>query len=104
MNRNPFEFRAEFALGAPEVVRLLHAQPQSGSVAAEPAEPRGHRGCNRYLLGHNPMKGLARYSELPRRLADREAERGKDVFAQDCAWMGRPSLDTVFHRLLTDHN
>ena len=55
VNRNSFEFGAQFALGAPEVAGLLHPQPDSGSVAAEPAEPRGHPRRNRYLLGHNPM-------------------------------------------------
>ena len=56
MNRNSFEFGAEFALGTPEVIRLLHPQPQSGTVAAEPAEPRGHRRSDRHFLGHNPVK------------------------------------------------
>lgn len=44
MNRNSFKFGAEFALGAPEVIRLLHPQPQSRSVAAKPAQPGGIAG------------------------------------------------------------
>ena len=70
MNRNSFKFGAEFTLGAPEVTGLPHSQPQSRSVAAEPAEARGHLGRNRYLLCDNPMKRLARYAKLPRSLAN----------------------------------
>jgi len=90
MDGNSFEFGAKFALGAPEVTGLLHPQPQSRSIAAEPAQPRGHLGRDRYSLGHNPMKRLARYAELARRLADRKAERRKDILAQDSAGMRRP--------------
>jgi hypothetical protein len=96
VNRDLFKFGAEFALGAPEITSLLHPQPQSRSIAAEPPEARGHLGRNRYLLGHNPIKRLPRYAQLPRCLANREAERGKDVLAQESAGMGRPSLH-IFH-------
>jgi hypothetical protein len=70
VNWNSLKFGAEFTLGAPEVTGLLHSQPDSRSVAAEPTEPRGHLGRNRYLLGHNPMKRLPRYAQLPGRLAN----------------------------------
>ena len=70
MDRNSFEFGAEFTLGAPKVTGLLHSQPQSRSVAAESAEPRGHLRRYRYLLGHNPMKRLPRYAKLPGGLAN----------------------------------
>jgi len=93
VDRNLRKFGAKFTLGAPEVTGLLHPQPQSRSVAAEPAEPRGHLRGNRYLLGHNPMKRLPRYAKLPRSLANREAECGKDVLVQNSAGMGRPSLN-----------
>jgi hypothetical protein len=65
VNWNPLKFGAEFPLGAPEVTGLLHSQPQSRSVAAEPAQPRRHLRRNRYLLGYNPMKRLPRYAKLP---------------------------------------
>ncbi|MGA8641594.1 MAG: hypothetical protein WB650_06780 [Candidatus Binatus sp.] len=65
MNWDSCKFGAEFTLGAPEIARLLHSQPNSRSVAAEAAEPRGHLGRNRYLLGHNPVKRLPRHAKLP---------------------------------------
>ena len=104
MNRNLFKFGAEFALGAPKVIGLLHPQPQSGSIAAEPAEPRGHRGSNRYLLGHNSMKRLSRYAELARCLADRETKRREHILAQDRAGMCRLSRRTIFRCSLSDHS
>ncbi len=73
MNWNSFKFRAEFTLGAPEITGLLDSQPNSRSVTAEAAEPRGHLGRDRYLLGQNPMKRLPRYAKLPRCLANRES-------------------------------
>ncbi len=91
MNRNLFKLRAELTLSVPEVIGLLRPQPQSRPIAAEPAQPCGHLGRDRHLLGHDPMKRLARYAKLPRRLANRETDRRKDVLAQDSAGMGRPS-------------
>jgi hypothetical protein len=70
VNRNSFKFGAELTLGAPEITSLLHSEPHSRAVAAEPAEPRGHLGRNRYLLGQNPMKRLPRYAKLPGCLAN----------------------------------
>jgi hypothetical protein len=71
MNRNSFKLGVELALGASKVAGLLHPQPQSRSVAAEPSQPCGHLGRDRDLLGHDPMKRLPRYAKLPRRLAHR---------------------------------
>ncbi len=104
MNWNSCKLGSEFTLGAPQVTRLLHSQPNSRSVAAEPAEPRGHLGRNRYLLGHNPMKCLPRYAKLPGCLTNREPERRKDVLAQNSARMSRPSLGINFHCSPRDHN
>ena len=104
MNRNLFKLGAEaLALGMPQVVGLLHAQPQPRSVATEAPSRTAISGVIN-LFGHNPMKRLARYAKLPRCLAHRETERRKDILAQDRAGMGRPSLCTIFHRSLGDHN
>ena len=90
MNWNSCKLGSEFALGAPEVTRLLHSQPNSRSVAAKPSEPRGHLRRNRHLLGHNPMKRLPRHPKLPGYLTNRETERRKDILAQNSARMSRP--------------
>src|ERR1700722_1522610 len=104
MNRNSFEFGAELALGAPKVIDLLHPQPQSRPIAAEAAQPRGHRGRDRHLLGHYTVQSLARYAKLPRSFANRDTERRHDVLAKDGSWMGRLSLYTNFRCSLGDHN
>ena len=103
MNRNSFELGAEFALGAPKVKGLLHPQPQSRPIAAEAAQPRGHRGRDRHLLGHNPTKRLARYAKLSRRLANRNSNRRQHILAQNNARMGWSSLYTIFHYSPDDH-
>ena len=103
MNQNSIEFGAEFAFGTPKVVGLLHPQPQPRSIAAEPAEPRGHRGRDRHLLGHNPVKRLTRHAKLSRRFAHRKAERRQDILAQYRSRMRRPPLSTIFLCSLSDH-
>ena len=88
MDGNSVKLGAKFALGAPEVIRLLQ-QPKCRAVAAEPSQSSRHLGRDGCLLGHNPMKCLARYAELAGRLTDRKTERRKDILTQDSARMRR---------------
>src|SRR6266851_9619223 len=103
VNGNSFQLGPQLALGAPEVIRLLHPQPKCRAVAAEPSQSSRHLGCDGCLLGHNPMKCLARHTELAGRLTDRKAERRKDILTQDSARMRRSPRQPVGNFRLVLH-
>src|SRR6266478_3899093 len=103
VNGNSFQLGPQLALGAPEVIRLLHPQPKCRAVAAEPSQSSRHLGCDGCLLGHNPMKCLARYAELAGRLTDRKTERRKDILTQDSARMRRSPRQPIGNFRLAVH-
>src|SRR6266851_4015591 len=103
VNGNSLQLCPQLALSAPEVIRLLHPQPKCRAVAAEPSQSSRHLGRDGCLLGHNPMKCLARHTELAGRLTDRKAERRKDILTQDSARMRRSPRQPVGNFRLVLH-
>ena len=79
----------------PEVVTLLHPQPNFRAVAAEFAEPYRHLRSDGRLTRDNPMQGLAGNPEPLGRVAYRQIERGQHVLAQNLTRMGRWSYDPL---------
>lgn len=59
----------------PQVVALLHSQPEIRTVATELPEAHRHVRADAGGAGKDPVKGLAGHPELSCRLAHREVER-----------------------------
>ena len=83
----------------PEVIGLLQAQPELGTVAAELAQAERHFGAHRRPFGKNAVQVLARHSELLGRRRDRFADRRHHILTQDRAWMSGLSCRTPGHQL-----
>jgi hypothetical protein len=85
-------------LGLPQVVGLLHRQPDAGAVAAQLPQPEGH--LRRYggFLAQDAMEHLPGDVQVLRGVSDREAKRGQHVFPQKRPRMARaPGRGTRNH-------
>ena len=87
--RNLRDLFLERAFGVPEVVGLLHAQPQARPIATELAEANRHLGRHRRGLGQYLVQVLARHAELLGHRHHRLADRRQHVLAQHLAGMHR---------------
>ena len=54
----------------PQIIALLHPQPETWSVPSELADSERHLGRDRVCAGQHTVKLLARYPEPSRRLTD----------------------------------
>ena len=70
-----FELGAELLLGSPEVVGLLHAEPEVRPVAAELAQAQGHLGSDCRAAREDAVERLAGHAKLAGGLGHREPQR-----------------------------
>ena len=59
----------------PQVICLLHAQPERGAVAGELTDPKRHFGRDRMSTGQNAVQLLPGNSHPPGRFTNRDAQR-----------------------------
>src|SRR5205085_6614787 len=90
------------ALGTPEIVRLLHPDPQIRAVAAELAETKGHLGRHRRGSCEDAVKRLPSDAEPLRSVTHGHAERRQYVIAQNLARMRGASVRVALGGVL-DH-
>ena len=86
------QFRPYRALGMPEIVRLLQAQPDLRSVAAKLADPKGHLAGDAGATGQHLVQHPTTDPKLLGGLADTESQRRKNIIPQDLPGMGRRCL------------
>lgn len=100
MRRNLLQLFPQRTLGEPEVVGLLEPKPDACSVAAELSEADRHLGRDARGFRKDAMKRLAGHPQLPRRFADGQAERGKNVFPKDGSRVRRRASAAFSNQLL----
>ena len=89
MRRDLVQLASQALLGMPEVVSLLHAQPESRAIPAEPAQAHRHLGADGGPSGEDAVQSLARHPKLQRGLGHREPQGGQHVLTQDLSRMSR---------------
>lgn len=65
-----FQFASQGLLQTPQIMILLHPQPEPGTIADQFADPQRHFRGDGVRASQNPMQLLARNAESPGRLAD----------------------------------
>ena len=84
----------------PQIVGLLHPEPQTRAVAAELSDPDRHLRRHRRALGKDAMKRLSRHAEMPRRLRYRHLQRRQHRLRRTTpGWVGarfgRPAANSL---------
>ena len=93
--RDRLHLAVELPLRVPQVIGLLHADPQIGTVAAELADAHSHLRRNPGLLREHAVQLLARDTQMLRHLGDGDAQSGQHILAQDGAGVRRRPLRTM---------
>jgi len=87
----------------PQIVGLLHSQPQPGSVTAKLSETEGHFRGYACTAGQNAVQRLARNPQPSSRLAYRYPQSRKCILSKQLARMRRLSVRPRTCQILTGH-
>ncbi len=94
------ELGSKGALGVPEIVVLLHAQPQRGTVSRKLADAQRHFRSECFALRQQVVQGLSRDMQTTSCFSDAELERRQNIFAQQRTRMRRRAVGIALGSML----
>src|SRR6266571_4969480 len=99
--RNRFYLMAHLLAGMPQIIGLLHVDPQIRAVTAELAQSQRHLGGDARLLRQDSMHLLARDAKMPRYFGHAHPQRGQYRIPEDRTGMRRGPIGTTCGEFLS---
>lgn len=90
------QFRPELHFGIVEIIRLLHAQPDTGAISTELSNFQGHDWRDAFLLAQDKLRGLAGCVDCSSERGNAQAELRQYIFTEYCPRMSGLSVHHTF--------